>query len=83
MDQMDVIKRFVQNYTLTFMYATTADDIDEAFKANKVYTLYIPVNGSTAHMHDIIHMQFRRAYMAIQSHSQPPSATMMCIVVYM
>ena len=38
MDQMDVIKRFIQNYTLTFMYATTANDIDEAFKANKVYT---------------------------------------------
>ena len=36
MDQMDVIKRFIKNYTLTFMYATTADDIDEAFKANKV-----------------------------------------------
>ena len=36
LDQMDVIKLFVQSYPLTFMYATTADDIDEAFKANKV-----------------------------------------------
>ena len=36
LDQMDVIKLFVQSYSQTFMYATTADDIDEAFKANKV-----------------------------------------------
>lgn len=36
LDQIDVIKRFVQNYTLIFQYATTADDINESFKANKV-----------------------------------------------
>ena len=36
LDQMDVIKRFVQNYTFTFQYATTADDIDKSYEANKV-----------------------------------------------
>lgn len=46
LDQMDVIKRFIQNYTFTFQYATTADDINESFKANKVcmyvcVTLYL------------------------------------------
>ena len=35
-DQMDVIKRFVKNYTSTFMYATTAEDVADAFKAGKV-----------------------------------------------
>ena len=35
MDQMDVIKRFVQNYTTTFMWATTAEDMEVAVRANK------------------------------------------------
>lgn len=35
-DQIDVIKRFVQNYTSTFMWATTAEDMELAARANRV-----------------------------------------------
>lgn len=36
MDQMDVIKRFVQQYSSTFMYATSANDMEAAAKDGKV-----------------------------------------------
>lgn len=42
LDQMDIIKRFVQNYTQTFKFATSSNDIEEAFETNKVYTQFMP-----------------------------------------
>ena len=47
LDQMDVIKRFVQNYSLTFSYATSSQDIETAFKDNRVASL-IGVEGGHA-----------------------------------
>ena len=44
LDQMDVIKRFVQNYTSTFLWATTSKDMELAVPANKVcWKCYVAV----------------------------------------
>ncbi|CAI8014227.1 Dipeptidase 1 [Geodia barretti] len=47
LDQMDVIKRFVQNYTSTFLWATTSKDMELAVPANKIASL-IGVEGGHA-----------------------------------
>lgn len=44
MEQIDVIKRLVKKYPNDMMYATTADQIFEAFQAKKVASL-IEVEG--------------------------------------
>ena len=46
-DQMDVIKRFVQKYPQTFKFATSTADIEDALKQNQIASL-IGVEGGHA-----------------------------------
>ena len=47
-DQMDVIKRFVQKYSDTFQLALTADDINIAYYSNNKIASLIGVEGGHA-----------------------------------
>ena len=46
-DQIDTIKRFVQQYSETFMFATTAADIEKAAETGQIASL-IGVEGGHA-----------------------------------
>lgn len=46
-DQMDVIKRFVTNYSDTFQFATSTSDIEDALNKGKIASM-IGVEGGHA-----------------------------------